>query len=194
MREPTDSSIVARMRWLRLALGTYRAQCGFRDVVDVLVNVPWQRRMARKNASLGVNERRWMLLCRVIHPAWRSVVTDAVTCVRCFAGLCVGDLWSAKHVVPYSVVLLEFAGSRETVGSKTYRRQSPAWKNCLIRFRRTCRRLTGHSEICVAVLTTRESCVSGSAPLSRARLGWATCCSWWIPCPRLVFHRNLSRG
>ena len=37
-------------------------------VGDVLVNVPWQRRMARKNASLGVNEMWWMLLCRVIHP------------------------------------------------------------------------------------------------------------------------------
>ena len=34
-------------------------------VGDVLKNVQW--RLARKNESLGVNERRWMLLCRVIH-------------------------------------------------------------------------------------------------------------------------------
>ena len=32
------------------------------------MNVPWLQRMARKNASLGVNEMWWMLLCRVIYP------------------------------------------------------------------------------------------------------------------------------
>ena len=31
------------------------------------MNVLWQRRLVDRNASLGVNERRWMLLCRVIH-------------------------------------------------------------------------------------------------------------------------------
>ena len=69
-----DSSIVARRRWLRRALGTYRAQCGFCDVGDVVVNVPWQRRLVRKDASLDGNERRWMLLCRVIHPLGDQVL------------------------------------------------------------------------------------------------------------------------
>ena len=59
-----------------------------------------------------------MLLCGVIPPAWRSVVKGAVSGVRCFAGLCVGDLWSSKHVVPYTEVLLGFAGSEETVGTR----------------------------------------------------------------------------
>ena len=117
-----DSSIVARMRWLRLALGTYRAQCGFRDVGDVLVNVPWQRRMARKNASLGVNERRWMLLCRVIHPlgvqllrvmslvssalldyAWVIFGQQSLWCLiqRCYWNLHVrGTLWQQDLQAP----------------------------------------------------------------------------------------------
>ena len=51
-------------------------------------------------------------------PAWRSVVMGAVTCVRCFAGLCVGDLWSAKPVVPYTGVLLEFACARDTLAAR----------------------------------------------------------------------------
>ena len=50
-------------------------------------------------------------------PAWRSVAMGAVTSVRCLAGLWVGDLWSSKHV-PYSEVLLGYAGSVETVGTR----------------------------------------------------------------------------
>ena len=50
-------------------------------------------------------------------PAWRSVAKGADTGVRCLAGLWVGDLWSSKHV-PYSEVLLRFAGSEETVGTR----------------------------------------------------------------------------
>ena len=50
-------------------------------------------------------------------PAWCSVAKGAVTNVRCLAGLWVGDLWSSKHV-PYSEMLLGYAGSVETVGTR----------------------------------------------------------------------------
>ena len=47
--------------------GSGRVSCSMwaPRVGDVLKNVQW--RLARKSASLGVNERRSMLLCRVIH-------------------------------------------------------------------------------------------------------------------------------
>ena len=73
-----------------------------------------------------------MLLCRV--PAWRSVAKGAVTSVRCLAGLWVGDLWSSKHV-PYSEVLLGYAGSVETVGTRPTGdcrcwRENRGWYSC----------------------------------------------------------------
>ena len=111
-------------------------------------------------------------------PAWCSVVMGAVAGVRCFAGLFVGDSWS-KNL--WCLV-------------QGLQAPKPSTKNRRIRFRRNCRRLAGYLEVCGAVLTTRESCVSGSAPLSRARLGWGTCCLWWIPWPRLVFHRKIVQG
>ena len=47
--------------------GSGRVSCSMwaPRVGDVLKNVQW--RLVRKNAPLGVNERRWMLLCRIIH-------------------------------------------------------------------------------------------------------------------------------
>ena len=51
-------------------------------------------------------------------PAWRSVVRGAVAGVRCFAGLCVGDFWSEKPVVPYTEVLLEFACARVILAAR----------------------------------------------------------------------------
>ena len=50
-------------------------------------------------------------------PAWCSVAKGAVTSVRCLVGLWVGDLWSSK-LVPYSEVLLGYAGSVETLGTR----------------------------------------------------------------------------
>ena len=98
MREPMDSPTVARMWWLRLALSAYRAQCGFRDVGVVLMNVPWQQRMARKNASLGVNEMWWVLLCRVIHPLgaqWLWVLSLVSSALLDYAWVIFGqkNLW-----------------------------------------------------------------------------------------------------
>ena len=61
-------------------------------------------------------------------PAWCSVVMGDVAGVRCFAGLCVGDFWSRKPVVPFTEVLLKFAGARvflaaRPAGAKAQHRQ-----------------------------------------------------------------------
>ena len=117
MREPTDSSIVARMRWLRPVLGTYRAQCGFRDVVDV-GECALATTNGAKECVTGCEREEVDAFAPRIPPAWRSVIMCAVTCVRCFAGLCVGDLWSAKHVAPCTEVLLEFACATDTLAAR----------------------------------------------------------------------------
>ena len=93
------------------------------------MNVPWQQRMARKNASLGVNEMWWVLLCRVIHPLgaqWLWVLSLVSGALLDYAWVISGK----KPVVPYTEVLLEFACARvilaaRPAGAKAQHKKSP---------------------------------------------------------------------
>ena len=54
MRKPTNSAMgtVARMRWPRPTVSMYCAQCGIRDVVDLLEKVP--NKLCEQAGMLGV--------------------------------------------------------------------------------------------------------------------------------------------